>query len=337
MVPRLRIASSRLMPMPLSVSLSVRAALSTSMRMAGRHRSPAGRDSRSPRSAACRRRRKRGDQLAQEDFLVAVQRVDHQVQQLLHFRTEAHRFVRCGHGSPLGNLVIPARRRGCGMRNGGKARRAAARACTAGTAAAPVTRQIGPDRRFSSPARAASAPPRANARAGARKRSMPGSALLATLKRIQPEGSCDGENRLPGANRKPSSCPAVAIALVSRPVSAHRYMPACWPGNSFRPRFSRVRRVSSRARSARAHALDVLAVVPFGQHLIERALVDLRRGQAGQQLAVGQRGDQFRCAAMKPTRRLGASVLEKLPVDHPAQLVEAGQPRGALAGGSRSQ
>ena len=38
-----------------------------------------------------------GNQLAQEDFLVAVQRVDHQVQQLLDFGLKAQRFLVCAH------------------------------------------------------------------------------------------------------------------------------------------------------------------------------------------------------------------------------------------------
>jgi hypothetical protein len=38
-----------------------------------------------------------GDQLAQEDLLVAVERVHHQVQQLLHLGLEAQRFLRGSH------------------------------------------------------------------------------------------------------------------------------------------------------------------------------------------------------------------------------------------------
>jgi hypothetical protein len=61
--------------------------------------------------------------------------------------------------------------------------------------------------------------------ARSRKRQMPGSAMLATLMRMRVEGSCEGENRLPGASRKPCSMAASVMTLVSRPVSTHRNMP----------------------------------------------------------------------------------------------------------------
>ena len=98
-----------------------------------------------------------------------------------------------------------------------------------------------------------------NQRAMARARNFIADSLrqVAAATRIQFEGSCVGENRLPGAHNTPSRLPAVANSLVSRPKSAQRYMP---PGggpailapmrsnaSAVRPRqsSSRVRRPSS--------------------------------------------------------------------------------------------
>ena len=117
MVPRLAITSSRVMPMPLSVMVTVPAA---------RRRRRCGSRARGPRPAARAVRERReaqpvagirgvGDQLAQEDLPVAVERVDHELEELAHLGLEAVGFAAAArfsgvarvsscHGSPVRGL-----------------------------------------------------------------------------------------------------------------------------------------------------------------------------------------------------------------------------------------
>ena len=98
MVPRCEIASSRLMPMPLSRTVSVPASGSASIQMAS-----------SPVLAQQGRIRQRqeaqlvvgvrgvGNQLPKEDLPVAVQGMDHQMQQFADFGLEAQGFALARH------------------------------------------------------------------------------------------------------------------------------------------------------------------------------------------------------------------------------------------------
>ena len=94
MVPMLAITSSRDMPMPLSDTVMVRAALSKATRIFS-SASPSYRAGFGERLEAQLVGGVGGvrDQLAQEDLLVAVQGVDHEVQQLLHLGLEAEGFL----------------------------------------------------------------------------------------------------------------------------------------------------------------------------------------------------------------------------------------------------
>ncbi|GMV58214.1 MAG: hypothetical protein AMXMBFR72_13250, partial [Betaproteobacteria bacterium] len=139
--------------------------------------------------------------------------------------------------------------------------------------------------------------------------------LVAADTRIHVLGSCVGENRLPGAHRMPCSAPAAAIALVSRPKSPQRKMPASGCAKSFTPIFSSARAVRSRAASSlprrrsrwrrycpsarmRATTRSVSSGVVSPVSIFSSAIGWAMSG----------------CAATKPTRRLAASVFEKPPM-----------------------
>ena len=88
MVPRLRASSSLLMPSPESEMVIVRAALSGTMRIfesAGPVSSALVRPSKRRRSVASGRV---GDELAQEDLAIRVERVHHEVEQPSDLRAE---------------------------------------------------------------------------------------------------------------------------------------------------------------------------------------------------------------------------------------------------------
>ena len=96
MVPMLSMTSSRDMPMPLSETVMVRAfgskltrifssAIVLEQRVVGQRLE----------AQLVARIRRVGDQLAQEDLLVGVQGVDHQIEELLDFGLEAEGFLGC--------------------------------------------------------------------------------------------------------------------------------------------------------------------------------------------------------------------------------------------------
>ncbi len=123
MVPRLAIASSRLMPMPLSRD---------GHRGSGGVRIDADREFRVLREQLRLRDRSEtqpvagiggvGDQLTQEDLPVAVERVDHELQELTHFGLEAVGLARARAGGALEGFFSHGSLKSCGLPGKGLAR-----------------------------------------------------------------------------------------------------------------------------------------------------------------------------------------------------------------------
>ena len=116
MVPRCSITSSRFMPMPLSRTVTVRASLSHSTSMAklavALEQALVGQRLEAQLVAGVGGV---GDQLPQEDLLVAVEGVDHQIQQLADLGLETVGGL-LGHG--WSRSVVDVRKEAWGRRRG---------------------------------------------------------------------------------------------------------------------------------------------------------------------------------------------------------------------------